>query len=70
MKMLMVLQTISFFLIDQKFEHLIIGNIKAVPDPIAILTEIKSAKFVEKKDVNTNTYNKSNINNFSSNYFP
>ena len=29
------------------------ATINAVPDPIAILTEIKSVKFVEKKSVNT-----------------
>ena len=29
------------------------ATINAVPDPIAILTEIKSVKFVEKKRVNT-----------------
>ena len=41
-----------FFLNYQKFEHLIIElTKKATPDPIAILIEIKSAKFVENKNV-------------------
>ena len=33
------------------------ATIKAVPDPMAILIEIKSAKLVENKSVNTNSYN-------------
>ena len=37
----------------------------AVPEPIAILMEIKSLKFVEKNRVNANTQKKANINYFS-----
>jgi hypothetical protein len=40
--------------------------IKATPDPIAILIEIKSAKSVENKRVKDYSYKKSNIYNFSS----
>ena len=70
MMMLMVPQTIFFFLIDQRFVHLIIVQLKMqLPDPIAILNEIKSVKFVEKKSVNNNAYNKAKIYNFSSNKF-
>ena len=41
------------FLICQKPVHLIIELlINAVPDPMAILIEIKSEKFVENRSVN------------------
>ena len=49
---LKVQQTILFFLVYQRFEHLSNwATKKAVPEPIAILIEIKSAKFVENKRV-------------------
>ena len=54
MMMLVVLQTIFFFLNLSKIcTSNSCATINAVPDPIAILTEIKSVKFVEKKSVNT-----------------
>ena len=50
---LLELQTILYFLIVEKFLYLLsCATKKAVPDPMAILIDIISSKFVETNSVN------------------